>query len=539
MSTLVVPPLDVEPWPTLGPQVCAFIEEYGRYGPGEKKGERYVVTTDFRAWLYRAYEVYPRDHRLAGRRRFKRCYDEERKGTAKTEKAMLVAMAESHPDAPVRCDGWHADGEPVGVGVRSPYIPLVSYTVEQTEDLGYNVLRQILEESPLGEDYDIGLERILLLDGKGREAGKIQALAGSPNARDGARTTHQHFDEPHRMMLPRLIRAHSTMVENTYKRVGADAWTNYTSTAGDVNEESVARDMRQYAEQVDRGEVEDPRLFFFSRFAPDDMPMETPDQVRAFLLEASGPNAEWSGDIDALVSRWFEPKTDRAYYRRVWGNQWVAGGEKAFNRKAWDAAAEVRPVPDGELIVAFFDGSRWNDHTAIVGTVVESGYQFVIGHWVPDPSAGVDVTDVNATVAAMFDRWDVWRLYCDPPHWEDDIARWRGEHGEKRVVDWWTNKAKAMGTACRLYDTAIRDGRVSHDGHPAMAAHIGHAVKHYEVYEIDVDGSPEPLWTIRKERPDSENKIDLAVCGVGSWEARNDAIAGGAKKRQKFRAIGV
>ena len=538
MSTLVVPALDDEPWPTLGAQVCAFIEEYGRYGPGELKGERYSITGDFRAFLYRAYEVYPQGHRLAGRRRFKRCYDEERKGTAKTERAMLLAMAESHPDGPVRCDGWDANGEPVGVGVRSPYIPLVSYTVEQTEDLGYNVLRQILEESPLGADYDIGLERILLRDGRGREAGKIQALAGSPNARDGARTTFQHFDEPHRMTLPRLIKAHSTMVENTYKRVGADAWTLYTSTAGDINEESVARDMRQYAEQVDRGEVDDPRLFFFSRFAPDDMPMETPEQVRAFLLEASGPNASWSGDIDGLVSRWFEPKTDRAYYRRVWGNQWVAGGERAFDAKKWKANTARTEVAPGELIVAFFDGSRWNDHTALVGTVVETGYQFVIGHWKPGDD-GIDVAEVNDTIDAMFDIWDVWRLYCDPPHWEDDIDRWRGRHGEKRVIDWYTNRPKQMAEACRLYHAAIVDGHVPNDGNEEMAQHIANAVKHYEIYEIEVDGEKEPLWTIRKERPDSQNKIDLAVCGIGSWEARGDAIAAGAKKAPKYRAIGV
>jgi hypothetical protein len=537
VTTLVVPPLDDEPWPTLGPQVCAFIEEYGRYGPGELKGERYVITNDFRAFLYRAYEVFPRGHRLAGRRRYKRCYDEERKGTAKTERAMLVAIAESHPHGPVRCNGWDAQGEPVGVGVRSPYIPLVSYSVEQTEDLGYSVLRQILEESELADDYDIGLERILVRDTQGREAGKIVALAGSPNARDGAKTTFQHFDEPHRMTLPRLVKAHSTMVENTYKRVGADAWTLYTSTAGDVNEESVARDMRQYAEAVDRGEVEDPRLFFFSRFAPDDMPMDTPEQVRDFLLEASGPNAEWSGDIDALVSRWFEPKTDRAYYRRVWGNQWVAGGEKAFDVKAWRAHTEPQPVPDNTLIVAFFDGSRWNDHTALVGTVVATGYQFVIGHWVPDPHRGIATSDVDQAVDSMFDRWNVWRLYCDPPHWEDDIDRWKGRHGDDRVKDWPTNRPKQMAEACRLYQAAIVDGTVTNDGDPAMAQHVGNAVRHYELYEIEVDGHTEPLWTIRKERPDSPNKIDLAICGVGSWEARGDAIAAGALETKAAQLI--
>lgn len=537
MTTLVIPPLDAEPWPTLGPQVCDFIETYGRYGPGELAGEPYEITPDFRAFLYRAYEVFPEGHRLAGRRRFKRCYDEERKGTAKTERAMLLAIAESHPDGPVRCDGFDANGEPVGVGVRSPYIPLVSYTVEQTEDLGYNVLRYILENSELADDYDIGLERILVL-GKGpsREAGKITALAGSPNSRDGARTTFQHFDEPHRMSLARLLRAHSTMVENTYKRVGADAWTLYTSTAGDPNEESVARDMRQYAEQVLKGEVDDPRMFFFSRFAPDDMPMDSPDEVRAFLLEASGPNAEWSGDIDGLVSRWFEPKTDRQYYRRVWGNQWVAGGQRAFDSTKWrELVADDPVVPDGSLIVLGFDGSRFDDHTGLIGTVVDTGYQWVIGHWIPDDS-GLSESDVDRAVAAAFDRWDVWRMYCDPPRWEESIDRWKGLYGDKRVIDWYTQRPKPTAAACRLYKAAIDDGTLSHDGTEAFAQHVANAFRHNEVYEDD-EGSP--LWTIRKERSDSPNKIDLAMAAVISWEARGDAIAAGAKPKKKYRAIGA
>lgn len=530
MGVLVVPPLDDEPWPTLGPQVCDFIERFGVYGPGELAGEPYSIEDDWRAWLYRAYEVYPQGHRLAGRRRFKRCYLEARKGTAKTEKAMLVVMAESHPSAPVRCDGFDANGQPVGVGVKSPYIPLVSYTVEQTEDLGYNVLRFILENSELGADYDIGLERILLLDQRGRESGKITAVAAAPNSRDGARTTHQHFDEPHRMTLPRLLKAHSTMVENTFKRVGADAWTHYTSTAGDPNEESVASDMREFAHKVDKGEVDDPRLFFFSRFGNDRAELETPDQVREFLLEASGPAASWSGDIDGLVSRYFEPKTDKAYWKRVWGNVWVAGGTKAFDADAWRRLSGPVHVDDDELIVLGFDGSRWNDHTALVGTVVATGYQFVVGHWVPGP-LGINLADIDSVMTQAFERWEVWRLYADPPRWESQIDNWRGEFGADHVVDWYTSRPRPMAAACRLFDMAIDDGALSHDGDDELAAHVGNCYRHNELF-LDEE-TKEPLWTVRKERPDSPHKIDLAVSAVLSWEARGDAIAAGARPKRK------
>ena len=83
MATLIVPRLDDEPWPTLGPQVVAFLQERSIYGPGSLKGEPYVVDPEFRALLYRAYEVYPKWHEWAGRRRFRRVAWSVRKGLAK------------------------------------------------------------------------------------------------------------------------------------------------------------------------------------------------------------------------------------------------------------------------------------------------------------------------------------------------------------------------------------------------------------------------------------------------------------------------
>ena len=541
MAVLLVPPVvdgDRE-WPTLGDDVVDWIEENGRYGPGELAGQEYHCTPDFKAQLRRAYQVFPKDHRLAGRRRFKRVCFEERKGTAKTERAMLVAFAESHPDAPVRCDGFRADGSPQGRGVQSPYIPLVSFTLEQTDDLGYNVLKAIVEDSPVVGDYDISLERIILLDARGREAGKIVPLASSPNARDGARTTFQHFDEPHRMTLPRLVKSHATMVENSYKRVGADAWTLETTTAGELGGGSVAEETREYAEAINRGEVDDPRLFFFSRFAPLDTPIETTDETRTALIEASGPNAEWSGDIDALVSRRFEPKVDLSYWRRVWLNQWVPGGAAAFDPDGWKACEHPGDVAKGTPVTLGLDGATRHDATALVATVIESGYQFVLGIWQRPVNAiddwEVDVELVDLAVRDAFDRYKVVLFYADPPYWWDWVASWAGAFGKDRVKEWWTNRLKPAAYMLAAYQAAIVDQTLSHDGDLVMAEHIANAVRHPLGL---LDDQEQPMWVVRKERPDSPRKIDAVMAGALSWEARADAIADGALKVKKSRAFG-
>src|SRR5690554_5309721 len=190
MTVLMIPELDLS-YPTLGPQVCDFIETYLVFGPGDLLGTPARLDDEKRALIGRMYEVYPRGHEQAGRRRFRRCAISMRKGTAKTELAAWIAACELHPLAPVRCDGFDARGQPVGIGVTDPYIPMVAYTEEQSDELAYGALKVILGYSTLASDFDIGIERIMRVGGDG----KAVSLATSPDARDGARTTFQVFDE--------------------------------------------------------------------------------------------------------------------------------------------------------------------------------------------------------------------------------------------------------------------------------------------------------------------------------------------------------
>jgi hypothetical protein len=534
MATLIVPPLDRKPWPTLGPELCDWIEANLVYGPGPKKGEPYVVEPEFRGELYRMYEVFPRGHARAGRRRFKRAALSKRKGTAKSEKGAIIAAAELHPLAPVRCDGFRRQGSawvPVGRGVPSdPYVPMVAYTEEQSEDLAFGVLRVILGESPIADWFDIGLERILVLDDRGRAAGEAKALAAAPSARDGARTTFQYFDETHRMFLPRLKKAHTTMVANVFKLVDADAWTLETTTAGEPGELSIAEETHEYAELIANGKVSDPSLFFAHRQARPDAPLETVDEVRAALVEASGPAVSWSGDLDALVTHYFEPHTDRHYYRRVWLNQWVRGGRKAFDVAAFAACGRPGTESEpGRLVTVGFDGSRRQDSTGIVVTDVESGLQQM--WWgierPPDADEGFEIpaTEVDAAMEEAFARWSVWRLYADPPYWDEWVDAWAGRWGPERVVKWWTNRDKPMAHALRSYHDAMLSQTVTHTDDARLVEHVGNCVRKVLPSR---DAEDQPLWVIRKDRADSPRKIDFAMAAVLSWEARGDAVATGA-----------
>jgi phage terminase large subunit-like protein len=522
LTVFIVPPLEKKPLPTLGPQVCRFIEENLVFGPGDLRGESAVLDAEKRALIYRMYELHPKRSAEAGRRRFRRVAISLRKGSAKTEFAAWLAACELHPEAPVRCVGWDDKGEPIGGPVTDPYIPLVAFTEEQSEELAYGALLAILEESRIAGDFDLGLARIVRRDGTGRAV----ALATAPGARDGARTTFQVFDETHRLILPKQKQAHRTMLANLPKRKLADAWSLETTTAYSPGEGSVAEDTMDYARMVRDGKLSDSKLFFFHRQASEKHDLTVREGIKAAVMEASGQVAEWS-DIDGIVDQWQDPTADVSFLERVWLNRPIKSSARAFDLEQWKALADPtgRPEP-GRLITLGFDGARFRDSTALVGTDVLRGYQFLLGLWERPPNVDeweVPIGEVKQAVADAFETWEVWRMYADPPYWESVVDEWAGQYPD-RAVAWYTNRWRQISYAVRAFHGAIQSGELSHDGDEDLARHVGNAAKK----EISLrDDQDKPLWAIQKERPDSPHKIDAAVAAVLSWEARGDAVAAG------------
>lgn len=528
MTVLMVPE-DKVIWPSLGAQVCDFIESYLVFGPGDLRGLPAKLDDEKRALVWRMYEVYPQGHKQAGRRRFKRVGISVAKGLAKTEFAAWIAACELHQDGPVRCIGWDGKGNPMGGPVRDPYIPMVAFTEEQSDELAYGALKAILEESEIRDDFDIGLERIMRLKGDG----KAVSLSNSPSARDGARTTFSICDETHWFTSPKLVKAHQTMMANLPKRKAADAWMLEITTAFEPGAKSVAEGTMDYACAVRDGRIKDSRIFFFHRQASDKHDLTTKKGARAAVEEASGPAKSWR-DIDSIVALWEDPTTDRSFWERVWCNRLVQSNQKAFDPQRWkQLKAKEAPEILGPIVLGF-DGSQRDDATGLVATDVPSGYQWVIGAWekpIDSKDWRVPVADVDAALARAFDEYDVWRLYADPPYWQEMIAKWIGQYGEERVIEWWTNRRKPMTYALENYNTAIADGSISHDGNEMMARHVANAHKR-EINQRDEQGKR--MWLIEKDRPDSQNKIDLAMAGVLSWEARNDAIAAGVTQQKEY-----
>ena len=329
------------------------------------------------------------------------------------------------------------------------------------------------------------------------------------------------------------------MMANLPKRKEADAWGLEVTTAPEPGAGSVAERTMEYAQAVKEGRIKDSRLFYYHRQAAEEHQLDTAEDVRAAVIEASGAAASWR-DIDAIVELWRDPTTDLAFFDRVYCNRLVKSSLKAFDVNEWKPLVkENYQVKEKALITLGFDGAMFHDSVGLVGTEVETGYQFVLGLWEcpygkKDWQAPVD--EIEEAVTAAFENYDVWRMYADPQYWLSYTAKWAGLYGKEKVVEWYTNRYNQMCYAIEAFDTAIKSKELSHDGRQAMERHIANAFKH-ELNKRDEQGKR--LWVIQKERGDSPNKIDLAMAAILSWKARLDAVALGVSAKSVYEDRGV
>lgn len=560
MATLLVPQQDKEQWPTLGYQLGDFLEQRAIFGPGDLAGKQAELSPEKQGLLEAFYEVYPKGARYAGRRRFKRCGWSVRKGLAKTEFGAWIAFLELHPGAPVRFDHWavrgetswwgykYDPGEPVGRPVASPYIPMLAYNKDQVEELAFGALAYIIGEGPDADLFDVSLERIIRLSPRGKDDGKAVPLAQSPNARDGARTTFQLFDEPHRMYLERLLQAHQTMQNNLTKRPAADAWSLYVGTAGQLGQKSIAESLYAEAERMAKGSApKDPRFFFLHR---DSGPVHRGDKQTghnietkrgrvAAIREATGPDGEYGpGQFEDISELYERTDTDKAYWERVQLNRWIQSDRQAFD--LGQLTIVDQKVKLGSFVTAGFDGARFRDATAIVLTDVFTGVQQVHALWERPPEVDgveleweVDPDEVAAVVDKLMLGYRVFRFNGDPPHYVEQMASWAGKYPGV-VEEWWTQRRAPMAYAVRNYQQAIRSGevKIARDLRPAtgspvqnetlgaaLVRHIGNAGRR-DVKLWDDDGRQ--LFILDKLHPD--RKFDGCMAAILSWEARLAAL---------------
>lgn len=533
----------------------AWIEWFCVHGPGDvqgvplhpRHGGEYLPLDDEFAGLI--LDCYAHDE--TGRRLYDTAVISRAKGRAKSELAGFVGLAEAF--APVRFAGWaeggeryrwrdfvyeYEPGEPMGRAVTYPLIRCLATEESQTGNT-YDNINYNLEHGPLAEGLPsgtAGLTRVFLPHG-----GEIRPSTAAAVSRDGGKESFAVFDEPHLYVLPELRQMYRTVDRNLRKRLAASPWALLSSTMYQPGQGSVLEALHERAKLIAEGKTRESRLLFDHREAPAEVDLTDMDAMVAALREVYGPFAD-ALDLRGIVeSEFWNVEKDPEESRRYFFNQPTA------DRDAWtthpDWAANARPdivVADDEPITLFFDGSKSDDASGLVGCRVSDGHVFVIDAWEKPPGrAGegwqVNKADVDRVVRQTFDRRQVLAFFADVAEFESYVDDWATAFGEQLLIQAtagryahpvaWDMRGhlREFTEGCERMEIDIRERELTHDGDSRLHRHVLNARRRPNKYGV----------SIAKEGRESPHKIDLAVCAIGARIARRLLLASPAWTKWK------
>lgn len=525
-------------FPTLGWQVIDWIEAMLCHGPGDVQGEDWVVDDDFALFLCWLYRVHPQDHPLAGRRLVQRGIFSRAKGFGKSEDAGGFVCAEAL--GPVRCDGFDANGDPVGVPVRYPFIRCLATEEDQAGNTYDNVVL-MLEEGRAADEYaiDTGLTRTFIKEPGG---GEIVPSTSGDASKDGGKESASVGDETHLYVLPRQRQMYGTVARNTGKRKAAEPLMLDTTTAWQPGERSVAEQAAErYAHLPVEEAVERYGVLYDHRQGDEPKRFGDDRSVKKALRSAYGPVVDRM-DVDRIVRLVRDAEDPEADLYRYWLNRPRAAASH------WLSPDEIKTILRPETIIepkqmicAGFDGSDSDDHTTLWGCT-EDGHLFPVGiwaeplEWPKNERWEVPREEVTEAVDWIFETFTVIRLYGDPPWFQTEMGEWAGRYGDV-VREWWTNRDTPMAVACGALRTAIRNEDATIDplplrtdpqtrsGKPLAVAHFENA--RTRKVRIKLEDKAEEAHVVRKERPGSPLKIDSVPACVLARKARDDAVKEG------------
>nr|WP_223188604.1 hypothetical protein [Streptomyces sp. TRM68416] len=411
------------------------------------------------------------------------------------------------------CGWWYEyePGEPMGTPWPTPLIQLTATSEDQVANV-YRPLQAMVKKGPLAERLRVGEEFTRI-----GEDGRIDTVTSSAMSRLGNPIIFAMQDETGLYTKENKLRR----VAETQRRgaAGMGGRSMETTNAWDPGEKSVA----QTTSESKRRDI-----FKYHPQAPKSLSFKDKRQRRKIFRHVYAGSAHV--DLDAIEAECAEiMELDPAQAERFYGNRCVAGSDSWLDVAKWAAKAKKRRVPPGTRIVLGFDGSDVDDWTAIRAETMD-GYQFTPLYgpndeptiWNPaDYDGQVPRAEVRAAVDQLFRRYDVVRMYGDPPYWETEMDEFVDKYGEERVIRWHTRRLIAMHAACERLKTDVlkrnSDGAAfTHDGCPITYDHIGNT---------RAAARPADRYVLRKAGP--AQKIDVTVTSVLAHEALGDVIAAG------------
>ncbi|MEU0761595.1 hypothetical protein ABZ351_18210 [Streptomyces microflavus] len=424
-----------------------------------------------------------------------------------------------------RCGWWYRyqAGDPMGRPWVTPLIQLVATSEDQVDNV-YNPFQSMVKLGWLQDQIRVGQEFSRI-----RDEGEVQAVTSSAMSRLGNPITFANQDETGLYNSANKLRK----VAETQRRgaAGMGGRVMETTNGWDPSEDSVA----QRTSESKRKDI-----FKYHPQAPATMSYATKaGRRRVHQVVYAGSSHV---DLDAIEAEAAElMEKDPAQAERFFGNRCVAGTGSWLDGAKWALKKKPRRVRPYTRIVLGFDGSDIDDWTAIRAETMD-GYQFTPLYgandqpttWNPADYGGqVPRAEVRAAMDQLMRRYDVVRLYADPPYWDTEVDDWVDQYGEERVIRWYTRRLQQMHAAAERLRTDVTKRNTGEGARASSFTHDGCETTATHVANTRTAERPSGLYVLRKASP--AQKIDSCVASVLAHEAFGDVIAAGlAVKEQSY-----
>ena len=424
---------------------------------------------------------------------------------------------------PCRFDGVDRH-EPFGVRAKPMSMPLVQI-VATSESQTANTIRMVRafcqKKGHLARKYDLEVAKTFIETPGG---GKLQQMTSSAHSMEGGEVSFVVGDELEHWLPaqggPAMLQ---TIQQNAAKMGGRFMGTCNAWVPGEQSSAEAIFDA--WCDQEDgltRGKT---KILYDARIAPPNTVLtDEPEGGQVGLTEALKyvyEDCPWV-NLESIKEQIWSPEYPESRSIRFFLNRPNAAEASWITLEEWTLLRKPdREVKKGEPIVMFFDGSKSNDHTALVGCCMEDGHIFKIGHWKPEGALKVvNVAAVDAAVRKAFNDYDVVAFWADVREWESFTrTAWPEEFGENLILPAvrggmsaspiaWDMRSHAyqFAEAAETAFTEIQQQTFTHDGDSALGEHVSNC----RVNEF------KGRWSVKKESPKSSKKIDLAVCMIGA-----------------------
>jgi hypothetical protein len=585
----------VQPEHTLGWQIIRWVEA----NLLNDEGAPFVLTFEQKRLLLWWYAV---DER--GRFVYRKGVFQRLKGWGKDPLVAVIAAVEFV--GPCRFAGWLAKdrsdlelrrGDPLAKPNPKAWIQIAAVSKEQTKNTMKIFPTLFTEACKQQHGIDIGKEVIYAYHG-GRT---IEAVTSAPATLEGARPSLVIKNETHHWKANNEGHEMAAVIgRNTAKSKGGAARTISITNAYEPSQDSVGQREREAWENERDGLNVKTGVLYDSVEAHEDAYMRLPrkpdgsmptdEETRAYVgaVVDSVRGDAWWLDVESILGEIFDEvnpvsQSRRFYYNQIvnaedaWLDAGLVGGRlvhplaKQYRAEIGndDLRAGWQLVLPEDPVAMFFDGSKSDDATALVGCRLDDGYVFTLGvwqrprgergkHWlVPreevdarviecagwserdikgrfnvvaffgDPSHALDDEDSTRYWDGLFDRWH--------QRYKDQLQIWATKTGNRQHAVMWDMTSplhqaefvaaaeRFVGEAEHLNDIEEFEPDFQIDGHPALVQHLRNAKKYPTKYGVS-------LWKGARE---AEKKIDLAVAAVGARMVRRMMTNVGLEEPEK------